>query len=169
MKIHIAREGILAAAVREELEKEIIVTDETLQKHLDEHVSQYEEARVKRIVIRSKSSMPFDPAKPADSFPSDEEAQAKADEEQHRRDEEQAKRAAEGRKRRGKEPAPVDPTPADKAQTNFTDPEAKIMKQSNKGFDYSYNAQAVVDGAEQIIVAAEVTPTLTKFESLGSM
>ena len=31
------------------------------------------------------------------------------------------------------------------------------MKQSNKGFDYSYNAQAVVDGAGQIIVAAEVT------------
>ena len=52
---------------------------------------------------------------------------------------------------------PIDPTPEDKAQTNFTDPEAKIMKQSNKGFDYSYNAQAVVDGANQIIVAAEVT------------
>ena len=31
------------------------------------------------------------------------------------------------------------------------------MKQSNKGFDYSYNAQAVVDSAEQIIIAAEVT------------
>ena len=31
------------------------------------------------------------------------------------------------------------------------------MKQPNKGFDYSYNAQAVVDGANQIIVAAEVT------------
>ena len=31
------------------------------------------------------------------------------------------------------------------------------MKQSNKGFDYSYNAQAVVDSAEQIIVAAETT------------
>ena len=31
------------------------------------------------------------------------------------------------------------------------------MKQSNKGFDYSYNAQAVVDAEEQIIVAAEVT------------
>ena len=52
---------------------------------------------------------------------------------------------------------PIDPTPEDKAQTNFTDPEAKIMKQSNKGFDYSYNAQAVVDAEEQIIVAAEVT------------
>ena len=52
---------------------------------------------------------------------------------------------------------PIDPTPEDKAQTNFTDPEAKIMKQSNKGFDYSFNAQAVVDAANQIIVAAEVT------------
>jgi transposase len=85
------------------------------------------------------------------------EAQARAAAEQHRRDEEQVKREAEGRQRRGKEPAPVDPNPEDKAQTNFTDPEAKIMKQSNKGFDYSYNAQAVVDGEEQIIVAAEVT------------
>ena len=85
------------------------------------------------------------------------EALAKAEEEQHRRDEEQAKREAEGRQRRGKEPAPIDPTPEDKAQTNFTDPKAKIMKQSNKGFDYSYNGQAVVDSAEQIIVAAETT------------
>jgi transposase len=85
------------------------------------------------------------------------EAKAKAEEEQRRRDEEQAQRKAEGRQRRGKEPAPIDPTPAEKAQTNFTDPEAKIMKQSNKGFDYSYNAQAVVDAEEQIIVAAEVT------------
>jgi transposase len=85
------------------------------------------------------------------------EALAKADEEQRRRDQAQAQREAEGRKRRGKEPAAVDPTPEEKAQTNFTDPEAKIMKQSNKGFDYSYNAQAVVDGEDQIIVAAEVT------------
>ena len=85
------------------------------------------------------------------------EARASAEDEQRRRDEEQARRAAQGRRRRGKEPAPIDPTPEDKAQTNFTDPEAKIMKQSNKGFDYSYNAQAVVDGVEQVIVAAEVT------------
>ena len=85
------------------------------------------------------------------------EACVKADAEQKRRDAEQAQREAEGRKRPGKEPAPVDATPADKAQTNFTDPEAKIMKQSNKGFDYSYNAQAVVDAEAQIIVAAEVT------------
>ena len=85
------------------------------------------------------------------------EAGARAEEEQRRRDEERAKREADGRRHRGKEPTPIDPTPEDKAQTNFTDPEAKIMKQSNKGFDYSYNAQAVVDGAEQVFVAAEVT------------
>lgn len=85
------------------------------------------------------------------------EARAAAEAEQQRRDEAAAEREAEGRPRRGKEPAPIDPTPEDKAQTNFTDPEAKIMKQSNKGFDYSYNAQAVVDGEHQIIVAAEVT------------
>src|SRR3954453_15854617 len=89
------------------------------------------------------------------------EAGARGEEKQRRRDEEQARREAEGRRRRGKEPAPVDPTPEDKAQTNFTDPEAKVMKQSNKGFDYSYNAQAVVDGEGQIIVAAEVTRAAT--------
>jgi Transposase DDE domain/Transposase domain (DUF772) len=84
-------------------------------------------------------------------------ARVAAAEEQRRRDAEQAAREAAGRQRRGKEPAAIDPTPADKAQTNFTDPEAKIMKQSNKGFDDAFNAQAVVDGANQIIVAAEVT------------
>ncbi len=51
----------------------------------------------------------------------------------------------------------IQASPEDKAQTNFTDPEVKIMKQSNKGSDYSYNAQAVVDAEEQIIIAAEVT------------
>jgi transposase len=85
------------------------------------------------------------------------EGRAKAEAEQQSRDAAQAQREAEGKKRRGKAPAPVDATPVDKAQTNFTDPEAKIMKQPNKGFDYSYNAQAVVDGTAQIIVAAEVT------------
>jgi transposase len=84
-------------------------------------------------------------------------AAAAAATEQQRRDEAEAERAASGQKRRGKEPAPVDATPQDKAQTSFTDPESKIMKQSNKGFDQSYNAQAVVDGKAQIIVSAEVT------------
>jgi transposase len=85
------------------------------------------------------------------------EARVRAEEEQRERDAAEAERQAAGKKRRGKEPAPVDPTPDDKAQTNFTDPDAKIMRRSNKGFDYCYNAQAVVDGENQIIVAAETT------------
>ena len=47
--------------------------------------------------------------------------------------------------------------PDPKAQTNFTDPELKIMPQNNKGWDYSGNAQVVVDDACQIIVACDVT------------
>jgi hypothetical protein len=38
------------------------------------------------------------------------------------------------------------------------------MKQSNKGFDYSYNGQAVVDSQDQIIVAAETTNAVTDLE-----
>ena len=85
------------------------------------------------------------------------EALARAEAEQRERDAATAQREAEGRSRRGKLPAPIDPTPEAKAQTNFTDSDAKIMKRSNKGFDYCYNAQAVVDSAHQIIVAAEAT------------
>jgi len=85
------------------------------------------------------------------------EARERAAEEQRQRDAAEAERQAAGKKRRGKEPAPIDPTPGEKAQTNFTDPDAKIMKRSNKGFDYCYNAQAVVDSEHQIIVAAETT------------
>ena len=44
------------------------------------------------------------------------------------READDAQREAEGRKRRGREPAPISETPADKAQTNFTDPDAHIMK-----------------------------------------
>jgi transposase len=85
------------------------------------------------------------------------EAQARAAAEQARREAAAAQREAEGRRQPGKPPAPVDPTPEDKAQTNFTDQDAKIMKRSNKGFDYCYNGQTVVDGEHQLIVAAEVT------------
>ena len=85
------------------------------------------------------------------------EAQVRAAAEQRGRETAQAEREAAGKSRTGRPPAPIDPTPEDKAQTNFTDPEAKIMKQSNKGFDYSYNSQIVVDSEHQIIVAAEVT------------
>ena len=51
---------------------------------------------------------------------------------------------------------PEEAVPDPKAQRNFTDPESKIMKTSNKGFDQCGNAQAVAN-EQQIIIAADVT------------
>jgi transposase/signal recognition particle subunit SEC65 len=48
--------------------------------------------------------------------------------------------------------------PEDKAQRNFTDSESRIMPApGGRQFEQAYNAQAAVDGANQIIVAAEVS------------
>ena len=87
------------------------------------------------------------------------EAQAKADAdaERQRRAEVEAERQRLGRPRRGQAPKPVDETPEDTAQTNFTDPELHIMRTNNKGWEYCGNAQASVDAAHQIIVACDVT------------
>jgi transposase len=85
------------------------------------------------------------------------EARAEADAERQRREEADAERQRTGTKRRGREPGPIVETPADKAQTNFTDPELSIMKVANKGWEYCGNAQASVDGACQIILACDVT------------
>lgn len=46
--------------------------------------------------------------------------------------------------------------PKPKAQRNFTDPESRIMLDSQKAFVQAYNAQAAVDHENQVIVAAEV-------------
>ena len=47
--------------------------------------------------------------------------------------------------------------PDEKAQDNFTDPESRIMKTSTEGFQQCYNAQVAVEGANQMIVATEVS------------
>jgi hypothetical protein len=48
--------------------------------------------------------------------------------------------------------------PDTKAQRDFTDPESRIMKDgATKGFVQAHNAQAAVNGAAEIIVAAAVT------------
>lgn len=76
-----------------------------------------------------------------------------------------------GRKPRGRDPQPPSPGAGDKDQYNFTDPDSRIMKNSNnKGFDQHYNAQIAVDQESFLIVAnllsnhpndyAEMEPTL---------
>jgi transposase len=85
------------------------------------------------------------------------QAKAEAEAERQRRAAAEAERQRTGKKRRGKAPTPVEESPADKAQSNFTDPELHIMQTNNKGWEYCGNAQASVDGACQIIVACDVT------------
>lgn len=91
------------------------------------------------------------------------EAQAKAEAaaERQRRAEAEAQRRRTGTPRRGKAPQPVQESPDDKAQSNFTEPEWHIMRSTNKGWDDCGNAQARVDGACQIIVACDVTDAAT--------
>jgi transposase len=65
--------------------------------------------------------------------------------------EEKAKQT--GCKPRGKEPKPPTGGPRAKDQYNFTDPDSRIMKNSNnKGFDQHYNVQVAVDQDCRLIV-----------------
>jgi hypothetical protein len=87
-----------------------------------------------------------------------------------------AKARQTGSNPRGRPPTPPTPGPRDKDQYNFTDPESRIMKNSNnEGFDQHYNAQAAVEQDSFLIVAhtlsnhpndqAEVIPTLDAIPS----
>lgn len=66
------------------------------------------------------------------------------------------------------DPAQARPEPA--AQRNFTDPDSRIMKDgATKSFEQAYNAQAAVDGAQQIIVACGVTQSAVDVEQFVPM
>jgi transposase len=68
--------------------------------------------------------------------------------------EEAARREAEGKQPPARPPAEAVPEPKD--QINFTDPQSRIMRASNKGWDQCGNAQAVAN-EDQIILSADVT------------
>jgi transposase len=86
------------------------------------------------------------------------EAEAKAAAETKVKAEE--KRKKEDRKKGGKKPKPPSGEPEAKAQRNFTDPDSRILL-TKDGYIQGYNAQAAVDGAAQIIVAHELTPSMS--------
>lgn len=89
---------------------------------------------------------------------------AKRELEERKAAEEAARVAALEEKAReeGKEPPKKRKTkhprgkPKPKDQQNFTDPDSRIMK-AKGAFEQCYNAQAAVDGDNQIIVAADIT------------
>jgi transposase len=63
-----------------------------------------------------------------------------------------------GRKPRGRALQPPTPGPRAKDQYNFTDPESRIMKNSNNGgFDQHYNVQVAVDQDSRLIVGNTVS------------
>ncbi len=108
----------------------------------------------------------------------EQEAREKAERERAEAEAKLAERRAEeertGKKKRGREPRVPDPEqaqPEAKAQRNFTDADSRIMPDgANKGsFLQGYNAQAVVDAAAQVIVAAEVTQETTDNHQLLPM
>jgi transposase len=87
---------------------------------------------------------------------------------------------ARQRKPRGPQPKPPQPGPRDRDQYNFTDPDSRIMKNSNNdGFDQHDNAQIATDHNSLLVVAhslsnhandqAEVEPTLDALpDALGT-
>jgi transposase/IS5 family transposase len=87
------------------------------------------------------------------------EAKKRLEERQAEEDREKGRHEGDGGRPNGKKGQPFKKEfgqPREKAQDNFTDPESRIMKMGN-GFEQSYNAQASVDEAHQIIVAVGVT------------
>jgi transposase len=80
--------------------------------------------------------------------------------------EEAARRQAEGKSPPTTPPAEAVPGPKD--QVNFTDPESRIMRASNKGWDQCGNAQAVTN-EHQIVLAADVTDQANDVRQLAPM
>ena len=80
LSMKLFRESLLSREVEKELVNEIKVTNEEAKQFLDANAKSFEQARVRRIVVRSASTSQFyADGKPSDQLPTDEEAKAKAE------------------------------------------------------------------------------------------
>jgi transposase len=75
-------------------------------------------------------------------------------------------RAERGEKTRGPGPKPPRSEPGPKEQTNFTDPESRIMK-SGDGYVQAYNAQAAVEVDRRLVVGQRVSQAPNDKEELA--
>jgi len=73
-----------------------------------------------------------------------------------------------GHKLGGPKPRALSGEPEDKAQSNFTDPESRIMK-TKDGYEQAYNCQAGVEAGSQVIVCHEVTARQNDHDELVPM
>jgi PPIC-type PPIASE domain len=72
------RESLLSREVEKELVQEIQVTDQEAKQFLDANLKSFEQAKVRRIVVRTASTSQFySDGKPSDQLPTDEQAKAK--------------------------------------------------------------------------------------------
>ena len=98
------------------------------------------------------------------------EAKARLEKEAKRKAEEvaearAAKEAAQGHRIKGVRPRVLDGVPDPKAQSNFTDPESRIMR-SGDGYKQAYNCQAGVDSEHQVIVSQHVVAKQNDWDEL---
>lgn len=101
------------------------------------------------------NELPDELARREDRLRALEQAKARLEVEQAAADDQRGRSADDHRRPpsgRGKPYSRDYGIPQDKAQTNFTDPDSRIMK-TNDGFQQCYNAQASVDDESQLIVA----------------
>ncbi|MFN8005624.1 MAG: peptidylprolyl isomerase [Terriglobia bacterium] len=78
LDLRISREAILSAAASNEIQSQMKPTDAEAQKYLEDHITQFEEARVSRIVVRSISSIPYGQTPQDTKVLTDQEALEKA-------------------------------------------------------------------------------------------
>ena len=85
-------------------------------------------------------------------------AKARLEAEQRAKDDARGRKPGQARNPKGGHPYKREyGEPDETAQSNFTDPESRIMKTSSEGFQQSYNAQIAVEGDNQLVVATAVT------------
>ena len=87
-----------------------------------------------------------------------EAAKARLEAEQRAKDDARGRKPGQKRNPKGGRPYKREyGEPEEKAQSNFTDPESRIMMTSSEGIQQCYNAQTAVEGENQLVVGTEVT------------